>query len=158
MTGPSQEGVLRSPCKRPNGHTGKSLRAKLAALRGPYCGICTLWIDMLLEGTLDPGAPTLDHIIALADGGTNAFENFQLAHRSCNEIKASDKAKAEEQAARDRKRERWERHMVLQDTEQARAKRRRTMRRTIAEMNEALIAARRIDNPPGELRGYSHGS
>jgi len=33
-------------------------------------------------------APTLDHILPKAKGGTDAYGNLQAAHRRCNELKA----------------------------------------------------------------------
>jgi 5-methylcytosine-specific restriction endonuclease McrA len=34
-----------------------------------------------------PDAPTVDHIIPLAKGGTHTWDNVQLAHWSCNSDK-----------------------------------------------------------------------
>lgn len=31
-----------------------------------------------------PNADTLDHVVPLADGGTNALDNLRPAHRACN--------------------------------------------------------------------------
>lgn len=36
---------------------------------------------------LDPHAPTLDHVIPLARGGTHTLANVKLAHRACNTLK-----------------------------------------------------------------------
>lgn len=44
------------------------------------CGICSTLIA-------ENETCTIDHIIALSQGGTNDFQNLQLAHERCNSIK-----------------------------------------------------------------------
>jgi len=128
MTDPSQEGGARANiCKRPGGAKGKTLRTRLAAERGPYCGVCTFWIDMRLEGVRSPDAPTLDHIVALADGGTNAWENLQLAHARCNRRKSSEYDRQEREAAAERKHQRIEQHNQRNLAAQAAARERRML-------------------------------
>lgn len=58
-------------------------RAKLELLwrDGRRCAICGKKIKNLDD-------LTIDHIIPLAKGGENVLENYQLAHRACNETKA----------------------------------------------------------------------
>jgi 5-methylcytosine-specific restriction endonuclease McrA len=34
-----------------------------------------------------PTAPTVDHIIPLARGGSHTWDNVQLAHHLCNSLK-----------------------------------------------------------------------
>lgn len=53
------------------------------------CGICGLPVDKTLKYP-DPLCATVDHIIPLNKGGTNALANLQLAHHCCNRQK-SDK-------------------------------------------------------------------
>ena len=40
-------------------------------------------------GWWHPMAPTIDHIVALAQGGTDTPDNVQCAHRACNSIKGA---------------------------------------------------------------------
>lgn len=44
------------------------------------CGICNVPIA-------ENEVCTIDHIIALSQGGTNEFQNLQLAHEKCNALK-----------------------------------------------------------------------
>lgn len=59
-------------------------KAKLELLwrDGRRCAICGRKIKDLDD-------LTVDHIVPLAEGGVNAIENYQLAHKSCNEKKGS---------------------------------------------------------------------
>jgi len=53
------------------------------------CGICGLNTDKTKRGTWHPKAPELDHIVALANGGTHTWDNVQCSHRSCNGSKGA---------------------------------------------------------------------
>jgi hypothetical protein len=55
----------------------------LDALWTGACGICEESLDRELRHP-DPMSPTIDHIIALARGGTHTQDNLQWAHRTCN--------------------------------------------------------------------------
>lgn len=44
---------------------------------GHYCGICREPMDSIDEASVD-------HVVPLARGGSNRFENLQLAHPDCN--------------------------------------------------------------------------
>lgn len=59
-------------------------KAKLQLVwnNGKRCAICGKKIKDLND-------LTIDHIVPLAEGGKNVAENFQLAHRACNEAKGS---------------------------------------------------------------------
>lgn len=59
-------------------------RIKLQLLwqNGKRCAICGRKIKDLDD-------LTIDHIVPLAKGGRNAIENYQLAHKACNEAKGS---------------------------------------------------------------------
>lgn len=48
------------------------------------CQLCGCRTPKRLMGTLRPTAPTLDHIVALAAGGTHTYRNVQCACWSCN--------------------------------------------------------------------------
>lgn len=52
------------------------------------CMICLAPVDMQLSGR-DPMGPSIDHIIALVNGGPDSLANVQLAHLSCNCRKGS---------------------------------------------------------------------
>lgn len=47
-----------------------------------FCGICRNPIDSIDEATVD-------HIVPLARGGSNRFDNLQLAHERCNSEKGA---------------------------------------------------------------------
>lgn len=51
------------------------------------CYICGRKTDKALRGTLDPLAPELEHIIPIARGGTNTYDNVACACRACNHKK-----------------------------------------------------------------------
>lgn len=55
----------------------------LDALWTGTCAICGRDLDRALRHP-DPESPTVDHIIALARGGTHTQDNLQWAHRVCN--------------------------------------------------------------------------
>jgi 5-methylcytosine-specific restriction endonuclease McrA len=75
----------------------REIRAKLLEEYGPYCQIClqlgasrTLAEIDFTQQNRQPLAFSIDHIIALADGGTNTIDNMWPAHASCNRRKGSD--------------------------------------------------------------------
>lgn len=47
------------------------------------CHLCRRKVDMSLSGMAKWG-PTIDHIIPVSAGGTDAVDNVALAHRHCN--------------------------------------------------------------------------
>lgn len=51
------------------------------------CQLCGIPVDKDARGTMEPDAPSIDHIVALADGGAHAPDNLQTAHRACNTAK-----------------------------------------------------------------------
>ena len=56
------------------------MKLQLVWDRGKRCAICGRKIKDLDD-------LTIDHIIPLAKGGKNTIENYQLAHKKCNELK-----------------------------------------------------------------------
>lgn len=56
----------------------RKAKAFLLARDGNICGICKKEIK---------DKPTLDHIVALVNGGTNRRENLRLTHHLCNTTK-----------------------------------------------------------------------
>lgn len=74
-------GVLYTP--------GITLKA-LFKRDGGICQICgepTDWKDGSWTGSFGALYPTIDHIVALANGGTHTWDNVQLAHAICNSYK-----------------------------------------------------------------------
>ena len=51
----------------------------------PCCLSPARRINPALHGAADEWAPTVDHVIRRADGGTNALANLRAAHWLCNE-------------------------------------------------------------------------
>ncbi len=48
------------------------------------CKLCGQPVDPALVGSNAWDAPSMDHVVAFADGGTFEPDNLQLAHRLCN--------------------------------------------------------------------------
>lgn len=69
----------------------------LAHYQGTDCGICGEPIDMSVRFP-DKRCATVDHIVPLAMGGTDAVANLRLAHYSCNCRREDYWAMAEKQA------------------------------------------------------------
>lgn len=53
------------------------------------CQLCGIKTPKKLKGSIDPRAPELDHILALALGGGHVIENCQCSCRKCNNEKGS---------------------------------------------------------------------
>lgn len=51
------------------------------------CGLACNKEDNTWNGYFGPYSPTIDHIIALANGGTHTWDNVQCAHAICNSYK-----------------------------------------------------------------------
>jgi 5-methylcytosine-specific restriction endonuclease McrA len=66
-------------------------RAKVYERDAYVCRICHKAVkrDALVP---HPKAPTLDHIVPLADGGLHCYANVQLAHFMCNSRKSAGNA------------------------------------------------------------------
>ena len=56
---------------------------------GWLCYICGDETPRFLRGTCEPSAPELEHIVALANGGTHTWDNVDCACRSCNQAKGA---------------------------------------------------------------------
>lgn len=61
-------------------------RRAIARTRPP-CALCGQPIDYDLPH-LDPMAYVVDHVVPIAQGGTDELANKQPAHRACNRAKA----------------------------------------------------------------------
>lgn len=53
------------------------------------CQMCGIKTPKALRGTNDPKAPELDHVVALALGGSHTWANVQCACRRCNGLKGA---------------------------------------------------------------------
>lgn len=72
---------------------------RVAKRDGLRCGICggmcnpddykLITVNGQQQKIVGPDYPTLDHIIAMADGGTHTPDNFQIAHHICNSKKGA---------------------------------------------------------------------
>lgn len=77
----------------------RAIRAELLDKYGPYCQICinlgstqhVAEIDFSQQRN-EKKAFSIDHIIALADGGSNTIDNMWPAHAGCNSRKGSEHA------------------------------------------------------------------
>ena len=59
------------------------IRVAIFERDGWKCGICHRKVDRTLRHP-DAAAPSLDHIIPVAEGGTNEAANLRLVHLRCN--------------------------------------------------------------------------
>jgi 5-methylcytosine-specific restriction endonuclease McrA len=67
---------------------GSALMADVIAQTGTDCGICGTPVDLALVWP-HPSSKSIDHILALARGGSHSLENCQLAHLRCNTSKGA---------------------------------------------------------------------
>jgi 5-methylcytosine-specific restriction endonuclease McrA len=83
-------GSIRKRCRKYGVYYDPSVTsAKVFERDGYICQICgkptdpsdTSW------GIIGPNAPTVDHIVALKNGGTHTWGNVQCAHAICNSYK-----------------------------------------------------------------------
>lgn len=56
---------------------------------GWKCHLCGIKTPKRLRGTTDDRAPERDHIVSLADGGSDTYENSACACRRCNRLKGA---------------------------------------------------------------------
>jgi 5-methylcytosine-specific restriction endonuclease McrA len=90
MTSPSQRS--RSGGRRACGRDIQRKRRRLIQEQGGLCHWCGAAMrDDVAEQ--HPQRATLDHVVALADGGTNRNENLVAACRACNERRSSRSAR-----------------------------------------------------------------
>ena len=62
---------------------------------GWRCQICGVLTPERLVGSNNPSAPTIDHIVALANGGPHTRANVQCACRACNSRKSDGPARGQ---------------------------------------------------------------
>lgn len=76
--------------KRANHRKARGTRiTRLMSRDGTGCMLC----GGPLDRKLPPESPcyiTIDHILPKSKGGPDDFENYQLAHRECNERRGND--------------------------------------------------------------------
>lgn len=85
-----ETGGHRARCKRYGRKYDKDVTKKKLIKRDKnICQICGEPCDSSDKrwGHFGPLTPTIDHIVALANGGDHVWENVQLAHAICNIIK-----------------------------------------------------------------------
>ena len=69
--------------KRPSGRPWRRLVAAIVARDSGVCWICHL-----------PGATSADHLVPLADGGSNDPENLAAVHIYCNSARSARRSTA----------------------------------------------------------------
>lgn len=82
---------IRSRCRHYGVYYDPAVKPKLVFERDNYicqiCGMTTNPDDKSWNGNFGPYSPTVDHILALANGGAHTWENVQCAHAKCNSWK-----------------------------------------------------------------------
>lgn len=68
----------------------KRLITKLMARDGCNCRLCGKILDRKISNPNSSEYITLDHIKPLSKGGEDNFQNIQLAHNKCNQLKANN--------------------------------------------------------------------
>lgn len=80
--GKQRENRRRKAARRGVSHEPYTL-AEIAKRDRRYCGLCHHRVAMT-KAVPHPKAPTIDHIVPLADGGDDIKANVRLAHFLCN--------------------------------------------------------------------------
>lgn len=82
---------IRARCRKYGVYYDSNVTPKRIFKRDGYiCMICGLVCDKndkSWNGFLGPYSPTVDHILALANGGDHVWDNVQCAHAICNSYK-----------------------------------------------------------------------
>jgi hypothetical protein len=82
---------IRSRCRKYGVYYDPSVTPEKVFKRDHYrCGICGLYCikgDTSWNGHFGAYSPTIDHIVALANGGSHTWDNVQCAHAICNSNK-----------------------------------------------------------------------
>ena len=73
---PPRAAPWRSPARRRRISIVGNRRSSVIERDGLVCGIC--------KGVVPPGDVHIDHIVPLAQDGSNDLENLQVAHAFCN--------------------------------------------------------------------------
>lgn len=82
--------TYRSRCRKYGGRYDPSVTREAVIKRdGGVCQICGKPTDStdISWGHFGPLAPTIDHIVALKNGGSHTWDNVQCAHAICNSYK-----------------------------------------------------------------------
>lgn len=86
-----KQNSIKHRCKKYGVYYDPNVTAEKIFKRDHYrCGICGLYCikgDTSWNGYFGPYSPTVDHIVALANGGSHTWENVQCAHAICNSNK-----------------------------------------------------------------------
>lgn len=82
---------IRARCRHYGTYYDPAVKRRLVFERDHYicqiCGMATDPDDKSWNGSFGPYSPTVDHIMALANGGTHTWDNVQCAHAKCNSWK-----------------------------------------------------------------------
>lgn len=82
---------IRSRCRHYGVYYDPAVKPRLVFERDHYicqiCGMATNPDDRSWNGHFGPYSPTVDHIMALANGGPHTWDNVQCAHAKCNSWK-----------------------------------------------------------------------
>jgi 5-methylcytosine-specific restriction endonuclease McrA len=95
--------------RRLGGRRWQRIVATVVARDGGRCHLCGM-----------TGATSADHVVALADGGSNSLSNLRCVHRVCNYAKNAKRTNRlrrdwQHQAARRRNRRVWNGAISLDD-------------------------------------------
>lgn len=85
INGAPPNGVSRRVV-RPSGTSKRDKVRKLLQRDGILCQIC--YRPFLIDEE-----PTIDHIVEISRGGSNALCNLRLAHLKCNNLRSTDPAR-----------------------------------------------------------------
>lgn len=86
----SRKSGIRARCRKYGVYYDNTVTPKKIFKRDKYiCGICGMACNVNDKswGSFGPYSPTVDHIIALANGGPHTWDNVQCAHAICNSWK-----------------------------------------------------------------------
>lgn len=82
---------IRARCRHYGTYYDPTVKRRLVFERDHYicqiCGMATDPDDKSWNGSFGPYSPTVDHIVALANGGPHTWDNVQCAHAKCNSWK-----------------------------------------------------------------------
>ena len=75
-----------------NAYDGPVVSLEVFAAANYRCLFCGLALNMRQQGTSEPAAPTIEHVIPIARGGRHSMANVDAAHHLCNSV-AGDRSR-----------------------------------------------------------------